>query len=252
MQAESSSASPRCTGSARHRHDRRSAGARSEKPVALLRRRGPRAAAPARSRGSRGSRPRSRCSPSARSPLAAGPVTISSRCERAHQERWKMPLFTPTDIRSVTRPAGRLDPARSSGARCASRTPPAPRARRGPPRRRRAGARRRRTSRGCRRSRRPRRAAARRPDPSDVRDLLGADLAVAGQPLGHLREPGDVDEDHRAVELAHDGAGRLVQPGDQQTRQVRPQPLCGIDGPLGSLGAHVGRRHGPSLARRTT
>ncbi len=83
--------------------------------------------------------------------------------------------------------------------------------------------------------------------PQDVRDLLGAHLAVARQSLGHLREPRDVDEDDRALELAHGGAGRLVQPGDQQARQVRPQPLCGIDGPFGSLGALVGRRHGPSL-----
>jgi hypothetical protein len=61
--------------------------------------------------------------------------------------------------------------------------------------------------------------------PEDVRDLLGPHLAVTGQALGHLREPGDVHEDHRPVDLSEDRVGTLSQPAEQQPRDVRPEDL---------------------------
>ena len=59
----------------------------------------------------------------------------------------------------------------------------------------------------------------------DVGDLLGPHLPVAGQALGHLREAGDVDEQHRAVEGSEREMGLLREPADQQPRSVRPQDL---------------------------
>jgi hypothetical protein len=37
--------------------------------------------------------------------LAAGPVTMNSRCDSPTRKKWKVPLFTPTDIRRTTLPA---------------------------------------------------------------------------------------------------------------------------------------------------
>ncbi len=37
--------------------------------------------------------------------LAAGPVTMSSRCDSPTRKKWKEPVFTPTDIRRSTLPA---------------------------------------------------------------------------------------------------------------------------------------------------
>ena len=77
--------------------------------------------------------------------------------------------------------------------------------------------------------------------PEHLGDLLGAHLAVAGQALGHLREPGDVDEDHRSFE-GPEGQVRLFgEPADQQPGGVRPQDL-------GTLGRRL--RHERSLLRR--
>jgi hypothetical protein len=53
--------------------------------------------------------------------------------------------------------------------------------------------------------------------PDGVGDLLGADLAVPGQALGHLGEAGDVDEEERAV----DGLGQVIGRGG---RPVQGQP----------------------------
>ena len=72
-------------------------------------------------------------------------------------------------------------------------------------------------------------------------DLFGAHLAVAGQAFGHLREPGDVDEDHRPFE-GSEGLVRLFgEPADQQPGGVRPQDLR-------ALGRRL--RHERSLLRR--
>ena len=103
MQIESSSASPRCTGSAGI--DTTSDGwRRSSSPSPFC--------APRTSGGSASAVERlTRISPASAVFsintvwLAAGPVTISSRWEEPTRKRWKTPLLTPTDIRSVTRPA---------------------------------------------------------------------------------------------------------------------------------------------------
>jgi hypothetical protein len=57
----------------------------------------------------------------------------------------------------------------------------------------------------------------------DVRDLLGSDLPVACQALRHLREAGDVHEDHRAFDRAKREMGLLGQPADHQSRHIRLQ-----------------------------
>jgi len=72
-------------------------------------------------------------------------------------------------------------------------------------------------------------------------DLLGAHLAVAGQALGHLREPGDVDEDHRPFQGSEGQVRLFGEPADQKPGSVRPQDLR-------ALGRRL--RHERSLLRR--
>ncbi len=156
--------------------------------------------------------------------LAAGPVTISSRCDSPTRKKWKEPLFTPTDIRRTTLPAvvSRRPTLRSVG--------PHPMGGGGGPG-------------GMPGSREPEQEGVapelqeaavlpvgdgeqlREDGAEDLGDLLGTHLAVAGQALGHLREPGDVDEDHRPVERSERSVGLFGEPADQEPRSVRPQDL---------------------------
>ena len=61
-----------------------------------------------------------------------------------------------------------------------------------------------------------------------VGDLLGADLAVAGEPLGHLGEPGDVDEEERPVDDLLGLLGGEERPVDGQAGDVGEQRLVGV------------------------
>ena len=51
-------------------------------------------------------------------------------------------------------------------------------------------------------------------------ELLGAGLAVDGEPLGERGEAGDVDRDERAVERARARAVGLLAPAADQARDV--------------------------------
>ena len=54
-------------------------------------------------------------------------------------------------------------------------------------------------------------------------DLLGTPLAEFGEPLGHGREAGDVDERERALKLAVPSIRSLAQPFDDDARDERRQ-----------------------------
>ena len=54
---------------------------------------------------------------------------------------------------------------------------------------------------------------------------LRADLAASRKVLRERREPGDVDEHHRPLDLPVQGVRRLPQPVDDETRDVRRQHL---------------------------
>ncbi len=70
-----------------------------------------------------------------------------------------------------------------------------------------------------------------------LRDLLGAELALLGEPLGHCGEAGDVDEVERSLEFASSGVGLCAQPVHDDARHVGRQ----VDGGWGCLGkrSHV-------------
>ena len=54
----------------------------------------------------------------------------------------------------------------------------------------------------------------------DVRDLLGTDLALPGEALRHLREPRNVHEHHRPVDLAHERVGHRLLPVENEPGQI--------------------------------
>ncbi len=149
---------------------------------------------------------------------------MSSRCDSPTRKKWNEPLFTPTDIRRTTLPA-----VVSSRPTLRERRPHPVGGGGGP--------------RGMPGAREPeqQRVAAELQQAAvlavgdgeqpgedgaeDLGDLLGAHLAVAGQALGHLREPGDVDEDHRPLERSEREVRLFGEPADQQPGSVRPQDL---------------------------
>ena len=56
-----------------------------------------------------------------------------------------------------------------------------------------------------------------------LRDLFRSRPTEAGQSLGHRREPGDVDERERAVDLAPLRLGLVAQPLQRQARDERDE-----------------------------
>ena len=149
---------------------------------------------------------------------------MSSRCDSPTRKKWKVPLFTPTDIRRTTLPAV---VSRRPTLRNVARIPWAAVAARGgvpgpgEPEQERVAP-------------ELQQAAVLAVGDGEqlgedgaehLGDLLGAHLAVAGQALGHLREPGDVDEDHRPVEGSEGQVRLFGEPADQQPGGVRPQDL---------------------------
>ena len=68
----------------------------------------------------------------------------------------------------------------------------------------------------------------------DLVHLLGPDLASAGEPLRQVGEARDVDERERALDPPVDALGRLSDPLDDETRDVRLEPR----------GRRCGRRRG--------
>ena len=152
----------------------------------------------------------------------------SSRCESPTRKKWNVPLWMPIDIRSATLPA---DVSMGPMSRSAFRMPTAARA----------------PLAGWSSSEKKSSSASppnfTSPPPctvgdgqeasedrtDDIGDLLGPDLPLPGEALGHLREPGDVDEHDRALQRSQHGAGRLRQPADQEVGQVGTKPGGVID-----------------------
>ena len=173
--------------------------------------------------------------------VAAGPVTTSSRWEPPTKKKWKRPLFTPIDIRKRTcmpgtsmRPpapqlaahpdcsctgsclvanfgeeeeqgvAAELQQARAFGIRHRQQLGEAPTDR--------------------------------------VGQLFGPDPAPPRDVLRELREAGDVDEHHRAVDLLHRRGARIGEPLDGEAREIGSEESRIHGGPARVRGAATATR----------
>ena len=148
---------------------------------------------------------RARRSPPSRRPASPpGPVTSSSRCEPPTRKKSNVPVWTPD--RHPQRSPCRRGSRSCRPSRSARRMPSAARAARAAWSRRIAAVNKSRSASPPNFSRpaafRRRREQVGEARADRVGHLLGAHPAGLRQPLGELREPGDVDEHHRAVDRA--------------------------------------------------
>ncbi len=165
--------------------------------------------------------------------LTSEPERSSSRCDSPTRKAWNEPVWTPADMRNTTRPA--LVSSRPTSARrfCIPSAEPAARfrvARSGEEQQERVTAELQQSAAGSVRDLEERLEAG----ADRVRDLFGADLAVTGQPFGHLGEPGDVDEQQGAVDRLGALVGGVVGPFDGQPGDIGAQrPVRGCVGHAG-------------------